>query len=641
VEPDDRKRRPGEGLETGEARPDRPLGPPGRRAAARRNAGRGPARSRRSSAEDYARQVVRSDTPTVRRAGPGRGDPDAPTERHSRSRGGGGSDAPTVRRDRPGRGEPDAPTLRHAQRSGTGEPDAPARRRAEQFPAGEPDAPTVRHPRSRGGGDSDAPTVRRARPDRGEPDAATPYRASARPDDPTVARTAVGPTGWLAQAGDSVSTGTVGIGRVVSRGASAVVGGVRKVTHAQGMGESGLAKLIELNAVHAGGDAAMAIGLAGTLFFAVPVGEARGRVALYLLVTMAPFVLIAPLIGPFLDRFRRGRRWALGSTMAIRAFFCWVMAGGVAAGELWLYPLVFGCLVASKAHNVSRAAAVPRLLPPDVALVTANSRISLGGAVFAGIAAAGAGGLAFFGPAWPLRLAFLIFTMGTLMAILLPPRVDSAEGEGHLRFADIGRMLRSRRVPTVVVLALRANAAFRAFTGFLLIFMAFLLREFPLVGYPVTLQVAVIAGAAGAGNLCGTALGALARARRSEIVIRVLLGTSAVAAFVTAILYGLATVAVLGFIAGFAQQLGKLSLDALIQSEVPEHVRTSVFARSETLLQLSWVIGGGLGIVLPLIPGLGLGLCAFGLAVGLVVAWGRAPEREPERVPQPAEPPAR
>ncbi|MEQ4207639.1 MFS transporter [Actinopolymorpha sp. B17G11] len=593
MEPDDRQRRPGGDPVGGDAHPGRPLGPPGRRAAARRNAGRGPLLSGGSTANDPTRQVVHADAPTVRRPRPGRGDPDAPTERRSR-------------------------------RSAAGGSDAPAQRRTSRLSAGDPDAPTERHPGSRG-----------------DPDAPTEYRARARPDDPTVVRTAVGPTGWFAQAGHSVATGTSGVGRVVSRGASAVVGGVRRVTHAQGMGESGLAKLIELNSVHAGGDAAMAIGLAGTLFFAVPVGEARGRVALYLLVTMAPFVLIAPLIGPFLDRFRRGRRWALGSTMAIRAFFCWVMAGGVATGELWLYPLVFGCLVASKAHNVSRAAAVPRLLPPDVALVTANSRISLGGAIFAGIAAAGAGGLAFFGPAWPLRLAFLIFTVGTLMAILLPPRVDSAEGEGHLRFAEIGRMLRSRRVPTVVVLALRANAAFRAFTGFLLIFMAFLLREFPLVGYPVTLQVAVIAGAAGAGNLCGTALGALARARRSEIVIRVLLGTAALAACLTAIVYGLATVAVLAFVAGFAQQVGKLSLDALIQSEVPEHVRTSVFARSETLLQLSWVIGGGLGIVLPLIPGLGLGLCAFGLAVGLVVAWGPASKREPERVPQPAEPPAR
>ncbi|HEY8454600.1 MAG TPA: MFS transporter [Actinopolymorphaceae bacterium] len=388
------------------------------------------------------------------------------------------------------------------------------------------------------------------------------------------------------------------------------------------MGESGLSKLIELNGVHAGGDMAMAIGLAGTLFFAVPTGEARDRVALYLLITMAPFVLVAPLIGPLLDRVRHGRRWALGSTMAIRAFFCWVMAGGVATGELWLYPLVFGCLVASKAHNVCRAAAVPRLLPQNIALVTANSRISLAGTIVAGLVAVVAGGLSYFGPAWPLRLAFVIFTIGTVMAITLPPRVDSAEGEDQLPFVEIARA--PRRVPGAVVLAMRANAALRAFSGFLLIFVAFLLREHPLEGYPVTIQVGAVVVAAGAGNFMGTALGALARARRAEVVIRVLLGVAALTAAVTAAMYGFVTLVALGVVAGLAQQLGKLSLDALIQAEVVEDVRTSVFARSETLLQLSWVIGGGVGIALPLIPELGLALGAAGLALGLALTFHRS-----------------
>jgi hypothetical protein len=48
-------------------------------------------------------------------------------------------------------------------------------------------------------------------------------------------------------------------------------------------------------------------------------------------------------------------------------------------------------------------------------------------------------------------------------------------------------------------------------------------------------------------------------------------------------------------------------------------VRTSAFARSETLLQLSWVVGGGVGIVLPLNGALGLGLAALGLVVMLVL----------------------
>ena len=97
----------------------------------------------------------------------------------------------------------------------------------------------------------------------------------------------------------------------------------------QGAGESGLSRLIELHAFNTAGDAAVAISLAGTLFFQVPTGEARGQVALFLGLTMLPFAIVAPLIGPFLDRFTHGRRWAIGATMAIRAFLCWVLAGAV------------------------------------------------------------------------------------------------------------------------------------------------------------------------------------------------------------------------------------------------------------------------------------------------------------------------
>ena len=71
---------------------------------------------------------------------------------------------------------------------------------------------------------------------------------------------------------------------------------------------------------------------------------------------------------------------------------------------------------------------------------------------------------------------------------------------------------------------------------------------------------------------------------------------------VTAVAFTLPTAVALGLTAGTCQSLGKLSLDALIQRDVPETVRTSVFARAETLMQLSWVMGGFLGIALPLDP---------------------------------------
>jgi hypothetical protein len=147
---------------------------------------------------------------------------------------------------------------------------------------------------------------------------------------------------------------------------------------------------------------------------------------------------------------------------------------------------------------------------------------------------------------------------------------------------------------------------------------------------------AVIA-AAGIGNSLGTLAGSLLRARKPEAVVLVVLLADAAIAITVAILYGFPTLILLGLVAGLCSSLGKLSLDAMIQRDVPESVRTSVFARSETVLQLSWVIGGGCGIVLPLIPRLGFGFLAAVLLVVIFLVVRHKPAPQPRT---PSSPPA-
>ena len=84
----------------------------------------------------------------------------------------------------------------------------------------------------------------------------------------------------------------------------------------------------------------------------------------------------------------------------------------------------------------------------------------------------------------------------------------------------------------------------------------------------------------------------------------------AVVAVVAALFYGLLALALLGLTAGLAQALAKLSLDSTIQRDVPSRIQASAFARSDTTLQLAWVIGGFVGIAMPLMPQLGLGIAA-------------------------------
>lgn len=432
-------------------------------------------------------------------------------------------------------------------------------------------------------------------------------------DDVATARSS-DDTGPLRRAGRAV-------GRALHRPFTGTARGIRKATHAHGAGESGLGKLIELHAVNGAGDVMITVALASTVFFSVPTDEARGRVALYLAVTMAPFTLLAPVIGPLLDRLPHGRRAAMAGAMLARALLAILMSTAVATGGLELYPAALGVLVSSKAYGVVRSAVVPRLLPPKFSLVKANSRVTLAGLLATGIAAPIGAGLQMIGPQWPLYGACALFLLGAYWAFTMPPKVDSAKGERKAHMLTHGEKKPSlRTVGPSVLHGLQANAAHRALSGFLIFFLAFLLREHPLAGQSAAVSLGIVGVAAGAGNAIGTAVGAWLRARGPEMIIVTMLTLVLSAAVLAAIFFGAGMVAVLTAAAGFSQALSKLSLDALIQRDVPEQVRTSAFARSETLLQMAWVVGGAIGIALPLNGVVGMSVAAGILAAGALAA---------------------
>ena len=142
--------------------------------------------------------------------------------------------------------------------------------------------------------------------------------------------------------------------------------------------------------MHGVGDAMVAVALANTLFFNVPIGEARDKVGLYLALTMTPFAVLSPLVGPWLDRRRGAYRLGILLSGVGRA------ALGAAASPraptgLSLYPLAFGLLVFSRVHGISRSAIVPNAVGDEKPLIWANSWLAVisvvGAAVGAGIAA--------------------------------------------------------------------------------------------------------------------------------------------------------------------------------------------------------------------------------------------------------------
>ena len=421
--------------------------------------------------------------------------------------------------------------------------------------------------------------------------------------------------------------------RVLSRLLRLLTGRIRQATHAHGAGESGLAKLIELHAVHSAGDMLITIALASTIFFSVPTDEARGRVALYLGITMAPFILLAPVIGPLLDRVPHGRRAAMAGALLVRGVLALVLANAVAdGGTLELYPAALGVLVCSKAYNIVRAAVVPRLLPRSISLVKANARITLTGLISAGAAAPVGAGLHAIGERLPLYAACLITFAGAVQSFRLPGKVDLARGERDMHLAELaatrqalarekddggrGGVLRAEGSP--VFKALLANASLRALSGFLLFFLAFLLRGDALPGLTAAFSLGLVGVAAGAGNALGNVLGNWLRDRSPELILLGTLGLALATSAAAALAYSALTVVGVSAAAGICQALAKLSLDALIQRDVPEVVRTSAFARSETAVQMSWVAGGAIGIGLPLHGALGMGVACLLVLLGVV-----------------------
>jgi MFS family permease len=404
-----------------------------------------------------------------------------------------------------------------------------------------------------------------------------------------------------------------------------------------------LDRLAWVHATSALGDALVAVALAGTLFFAVPVAAARPRVALYLVLTVAPFAVVAPLLGRLLDGRRGVGRLVLTAALLLRAVLAFLAVSRTQS--LLLYPLAFGLLVCSRVHGISRSALVPELavVPsrPDPArrgsaatsgrpprdLVAVNGRMArvaaLGGTLGALL---GVGLDRLLGGGAVLWASVLAFAAGGTLALWLPaatPRRARPEGSGepHERGGlrpprpprpggPVGRAdgsdaldrraARLTRPPSRVRLARTASASVRAVGGFSLFLLAFELRRQGV-------------GTAGLGLLlAGVGIGAVAGAfllpRAARLVQEEgLLGAGLVGAGLTALLLagrvGVASAALAGLVMGGGVAAARLGFESLVQREVPPAGRGTAITRAETTFQLAWVGGAVVPVALPLPTG--------------------------------------
>ncbi|MEV0947789.1 MFS transporter [Rhodococcus sp. NPDC049939] len=414
-----------------------------------------------------------------------------------------------------------------------------------------------------------------------------------------------------------------------------------RAAKADGADKSGLTALTYAVMANFATDAAVAVALANTLFFSAATGEDKTKVALYLLITIAPFAVIAPLIGPMLDRLQHGRRVALATSFGLRTVLVVVLVFNF---DSWvLYPAALGMMVLSKSFSVLKSAVTPRVLPPEIDLVRVNSRLTvfglIGGTIGAGAIAAG---LAFVADSvGALWLAAVITVFGAYLSMRIPSWVEVTEGEvpatltyhGDDRETEV--ISRTRRMQTdiptttkaakrrqplgrAVIAGLWGNSTIRILTGFLTLYIAFVAKSRtdhePLVQ---AAMLGLVGAAAAIGNFTGNAAGArLKLGRPAMIVIRC---TAAVwiIAVIAAVTDNLMTAALATLVAAAASALAKVSLDASLQHDLPEESIASGFGRSETVLQLSWVVGGALGVLLPTEYWIGFTVVSAIMTVGL------------------------
>lgn len=403
---------------------------------------------------------------------------------------------------------------------------------------------------------------------------------------------------------------------------SKMYGLVHRAATADGADKSGLTALTWPVVANFAVDAAMAVALANTLFFAAATAESKSKVALYLLITIAPFAVIAPLIGPALDRLQHGRRVALAMSFLLRTVLAVLLIanydGATGSFPSWvLYPCALGMMVLSKSFSVLRGAVAPRVLPPTIDLVRVNSRLTifglLGGTMAGGAIAAAAEYLFnLFEVPGALYVVVAATVAGAVLAMRIPKWVEVTEGEVPATLSYHGRTGELRRGPEQqpaggaarqplgrnTITALWGNCTVKVMVGFLFLYPAFVAKSHDASGWEQLKILGLIGAAAAIGNFAGNFTSArLKLGHPAQLVVRCAIAVT-VSALLTAVSGNLLVAAAATLITSGASAIAKASLDASLQDDLPERSRASAFGRSESLLQLAWVAGGAIGVLI-------------------------------------------
>jgi hypothetical protein len=289
-----------------------------------------------------------------------------------------------------------------------------------------------------------------------------------------------------------------------------------------------------------------------------------------------------------------------------------------------LYPAALLMMVFSKSFSVLRSAVTPRVTPPSIDLVRVNSRLTvfglIGGTIVGGgIAAAFELALTkLFGVPGALFVVVAVTIVGAYASMKIPSWVEVTAGEvpatlsyhggaDDLRRDNNGDTRSHPKRPNKprqplgrnIITSLWGNVTIKIMVGFLFLYPAFVAKaeSQPDEAWHTIALLGFIGAAAAVGNFAGNGVAArMQLGRPSRLVVRCTIPVT-VAALVGAFFGGLIFMAIAALVTSAAAAIAKASLDASLQDDLPEESRASAFGRSESLLQLAWVAGGAIGVL--------------------------------------------
>jgi hypothetical protein len=335
-----------------------------------------------------------------------------------------------------------------------------------------------------------------------------------------------------------------------------------------------------------GADAAMVVALADSLFFDIDLDAARSRVLLFLLLGFAPFLVVAPVIGPLIDRAAGGRRLVIQLVAAARVGLTLLMA--VYVDALALFPLVFASLVLQKTYTVSKSAIVPSTVRSDTELVEANSKLGLIAGLTGVVAVVPAAALLqLFGAPVTLVYSAMLFAAALVAATRLPPDVVASTTADVEETAELHG--------SSIELGAVAMTVLRGLVGFTFFHLAFWLRAQD----QGTLWFAAVVAASALAAMVGNAVASRVRVRvREETMLTLSLVTCAATGLAVAVLGGPVGAVLLAGVLNFMAALARLSFESIVQRDAPGANRGRAFAVFETRFQLAWALGAFVAVAI-------------------------------------------